>query len=83
MTDVSTRHEHPPPPDHRRPYEVIEGLYISGHPDYSHDFLGRGVHAVIDLEGDVDTSVLKAEGKDEPTLYLYWQSRTPACPTPL
>jgi protein-tyrosine phosphatase len=62
----------PPPEDHSHPYEVVEGLYISGHPDRSRDFLSKGVHAVIDLEGDIDSSVPEAEEQSEKTLYLYW-----------
>jgi protein-tyrosine phosphatase len=69
---ATRRHEHPPPPDHARPYEVVEGLFISGHPDHANDFMRRGVDAVVDLEGDVDSAIPEAEGQRGTTLYLYW-----------
>jgi protein-tyrosine phosphatase len=62
----------PPPKDHSHPYEVVRGLFISGHPDHSRDFLKEGVHAVIDLEGDIDSSIPDAEEQKQKTLYLYW-----------
>lgn len=67
-----TRHKHPPPADHSHPYEVDDGLFISGHPDHTHDFMERGVDAVVDLEGDVDTAIPEKEGQHGTTLYLYW-----------
>jgi protein-tyrosine phosphatase len=70
----------PPPADHSHPYEVVPGLYISGHPERSQDFLSQGVHAVIDLEGDIDTSIPEKEGQDETTLYLYWPIEDGAMP---
>ncbi|HEX2234929.1 MAG TPA: dual specificity protein phosphatase family protein [Actinomycetota bacterium] len=72
MTERSDKRDKPPPADHNRPYEVVENLYISGHPDHSQEFMRRGIHAVIDLEGDVDASIAEAEGQGETTLYLYW-----------
>lgn len=70
----------PAPADHSHPYEVVSGLYISGHPEKSQDFLSQGVHAVIDLEGDIDTSIPEKEGQDETTLYLYWPIEDAAMP---
>ncbi len=61
-----------PPPDHSHPYEIVPGLYISGHPDRTRDFVSEGVHAVIDLEGDVDRSIPQEERQVDTTLYLYW-----------
>ena len=61
----------PPPPDHAQPFEVVSGLYISGHPDSAHDFIRRGIHAVVDLEGDIDSAVEDASQGDS-TLYVYW-----------
>ena len=69
---TSSKKDHAPPPDHNRPYEIIEGLYISGHPDHANDFLAKGVDAVIDLEGDVDSSLVEAEQEGQTTLYIYW-----------
>jgi protein-tyrosine phosphatase len=69
-----------PPADHSHPYEVVPGLYISGHPDRSQDFLSHGVNAVIDLEGDIDTSIPEREGQEETTLYLYWPVEDGAMP---
>lgn len=66
------RHKHPPPPDHARPYEVVGGLFISGHPDHANDFMRKGVDVVVDLEGDVDTAVPEEEGQRGTTVYLYW-----------
>ena len=66
-----TGKDHDPPADHSHPYEIVENLYISGHPDHSKDFLGKGVQAVVDLEGDIDASVTDAEETDT-TLYVYW-----------
>lgn len=71
MTE-QTGHEHPPPPDHAHPYEVVEGLFISGHPDHANDFVRRGVDVVVDLEGDVDTAIPEREGQRGTTVYLYW-----------
>lgn len=65
-------HDHPPPPDHSHPYEIADGLFISGHPDHARDFMQRGVDAVVDLEGDVDTSVPEHESQRGTTLYVYW-----------
>jgi protein-tyrosine phosphatase len=62
----------PPPPDHGVPYEVVPGLFISGHPDHAQDFMQEGIRAVIDLEGDIDSSIPEAERQRESTLYLYW-----------
>jgi protein-tyrosine phosphatase len=70
----------PAPADHSHPYEVVPGLYISGHPERSQDFLNQGVHAVIDLEGDIDTSIPEKEGQEETTLYLYWPIEDGAMP---
>ena len=63
---------HPPPPDHSHPYEVADHLFISGHPDHARDFLEKGVDAVIDLEGDVDSSVPEEESQRDTTMYVYW-----------
>lgn len=68
----SSQHHHEPPADHSHPYEVVSGLYISGHPDRSQDFLREGVNAVIDLEGDIDASIPESEGQESTSLYLYW-----------
>jgi protein-tyrosine phosphatase len=65
-------HKKEAPADHSHPYEIVPGLYISGHPDRTHDFMSRGVSAVIDLEGDVDTSIPQKEQQEDTTLYLYW-----------
>jgi protein-tyrosine phosphatase len=70
----------PPPADHSHPYEVAEGLFISGHPEHSRDFLTRGVDAVIDLEGDIDSSISEAESPDLKTLYIYWPIEDGALP---
>ncbi len=70
----------PAPADHSHPYEVVQGLYISGHPDHSNDFLSRGVDAVVDLEGEVDISVPQGEGQTSTTLYLYWPIEDGAMP---
>ena len=70
MTEA--KKQHAPPPDHNRPYEVIDGLYISGHPDHARDFLGKGVDALIDLEGEIDSSLVEAEREGKETLYVYW-----------
>ena len=68
-----THEQKPPPPaDHEHPYEVVPGLYISGHPDKTSDFMTQGVHAVIDLEGDIDTAIPEREDQKGTTLYLYW-----------
>lgn len=69
---ASDKKDHPPPSDHNRPYEVIDGLFISGHPDHAKDFLERGVDALIDLEGEIDSSVVEAEREGKGTLYVYW-----------
>jgi protein-tyrosine phosphatase len=83
MVDASDENEKPaPPPDHSHPYEVAKGLYISGHPDRSQDFLKQGVHAVIDLEGNIDTAVPEAESQRETTLYLYWPIEDGPMPEP-
>jgi protein-tyrosine phosphatase len=62
----------PPPPDHSHPFEVAPGLFISGHPDRARDFLSEGVNVVVDLEGDIDSSIADAERQEEKTVYLYW-----------
>lgn len=62
----------PPPADHSHPYEVADNLFISGHPEKARDFLKRGVRAVIDLEGEIDTSVPEKEDQRSTTLYVYW-----------
>jgi protein-tyrosine phosphatase len=71
-----------PPPDHSHPYEILPGLYISGHPDRTRDFMSKGVSAVIDLEGDVDTSIPQQEKQQETTLYLYWPIEDAEMPDP-
>jgi protein-tyrosine phosphatase len=68
----TSQHHKQPPPDHSHPYEIVPHLYISGHPDHTHDFMSQGIHAVIDLEGDVDTSIPQAEQQEDTTLYMYW-----------
>jgi protein-tyrosine phosphatase len=50
---------------------VVPGLFISGLPDDAHDFMRRGVDAVVDLEGDVDQAVLDAEHQKH-VIYVYW-----------
>jgi protein-tyrosine phosphatase len=62
----------PPPPDHAKPYEIVPGLYISGHPDSAHDFISKGIHAVVDLEGDIDSAIGEGGHPEGSTLYLYW-----------
>jgi protein-tyrosine phosphatase len=62
----------PPPPDHAKPYEVVPGLYISGHPDGAHDFISKGIHAVVDLEGDIDAAIGEGGRQEGSILYLYW-----------
>ena len=69
---MTTRHTHPPPADHSHRYVVAGGLFISGHPEHTRDFMRRGVDAVVDLEGDVDTAIPEREGQHGTTLYLYW-----------
>jgi hypothetical protein len=66
------QHHKQPPPDHSHPYEIVPHLYISGHPDHTHDFMSKGIHAIIDLEGDIDTSIPQAEQQEDTTLYMYW-----------
>jgi protein-tyrosine phosphatase len=80
MTAGSRGTHHPPPRDHSVPYEVIEGLFISGHPDHARDFLRKGVHVVVDLEGEVDASIVEAEEQGDTTLYLYWPVEDGAMP---
>ena len=63
---------HAPPPDHSHPYKVADHLFISGHPDHARDFLEKGVDAVIDLEGDVDSSIPEKESQEKTTIYVYW-----------
>jgi protein-tyrosine phosphatase len=72
----------PPPEDHTHAYEVASGLFISGHPDRAHDFLKEGVHAVIDLEGDIDSSLPETEEQAKKTLYLYWPIEDGPMPDP-
>lgn len=68
-----TQHQKPPPPeDHAHPYEVVEGLFISGHPENANDFMRRGVDVVVDLEGDIDTAIPEQEGQRGTTVYVYW-----------
>ena len=62
----------PPLPDHAQPFEVVSGLYISGHPDSAHDFIRRGIHAVVDLEGDIDSAIGEEASQGDSTLYVYW-----------
>lgn len=69
---TDAKHKHPPPSDHAHAYEVVEGLFISGHPDHANDFMRRGIDAVVDLEGDVDTAIPEEEGQRGTTLYVYW-----------
>lgn len=66
------QHKHAPPPDHSHPYEVADHLFISGHPDHARDFLEKGIDAVIDLEGDVDSSIPEKESQGNTTIYVYW-----------
>lgn len=61
-----------PPQDHSHPYEVASGLFISGHPDHTNDWLTRGIGAVVDLEGEVDTAIPQGEDQSKTALYLYW-----------
>ena len=63
---------HPPPPDHSHAYKVVDHLFISGHPDHARDFLEKGVDAVVDLEGDVDSSIPEQESQQDTTMYVYW-----------
>jgi hypothetical protein len=69
---MTQKHKKPPPKDHSHAYEVVPGLYISGHPDHAKDFLKDEVHAVVDLEGEIDTSAPQGEDPRGTTLYLYW-----------
>jgi protein-tyrosine phosphatase len=69
---MGEKHHHAPPPDHSHPYKVVDHLFISGHPDHARDFLEKGVDAVIDLEGDVDSSIPEKEGQENTTIYVYW-----------
>ena len=71
-TTREPHHKHPPPADHSHPYEIADGLFISGHPDHARDFMRRGVDAVVDLEGDIDTSIPEHESQRGTTLYVYW-----------
>jgi protein-tyrosine phosphatase len=71
-----------PPPDHSVPYEVIDGLFISGHPDHARDFLDKDVHVVIDLQGEVDTAVIESEERGHTTLYVYWPVEDGDMPNP-
>lgn len=61
----------PPPADHATLFEVVPGLFISGHPEAADDLLRRGVDAVVDLEGDVDEAVIDAE-RGKHIIYIYW-----------
>jgi protein-tyrosine phosphatase len=72
MASSREDHKKPPPVDHSHPYEVVPNLYISGHPDRSHDFITKGVGVVVDLEGDIDSSVPEARQQGSTTLYVYW-----------
>lgn len=69
---MTEKKDKPPPKDHNVPYEIIEGLYISGHPDHARAFLDKDVQVVVDLQGDVDTSVIESEEQGHTTLYVYW-----------
>lgn len=69
---MSQHKKHPPPEDHAHPYEVVEGLFISGHPDNANNFMRRGVDVVVDLEGDIDTAIPEEEGQRGTTVYVYW-----------
>lgn len=69
---MSEKHHHAPPPDHSHPYKVVDHLFISGHPDHARDFLKKGVDAVVDLEGDVDSSIPEKESQERTTMYVYW-----------
>jgi protein-tyrosine phosphatase len=71
-----------PPKDHAHPYEIARGLFISGHPDHTNDWLRRGIDAVVDLEGDVDTAIPQGEGQKATTLYLYWPIEDGPMPDP-
>ena len=71
-----------PPSDHNHPYEIVSGLFISGHPDHTRDFMSQGVSAVIDLEGDVDTSLPQEEEQGDTTLYVYWPIEDAEMPQP-
>jgi protein-tyrosine phosphatase len=66
-----SKHHGPAPEDHAKPYEVVSGLFISGHPEHARDFMRRGVDAVIDLEGDIDEALQEAE-QEKHVIYLYW-----------
>jgi protein-tyrosine phosphatase len=72
----------PPPKDHNVPYEVIDGLFISGHPDHARDFQAKDVQVVIDLQGEVDTAVIESEEQGHTTLYVYWPVEDGAMPNP-
>lgn len=61
----------PPPEDHSTAYRVVDGLFISGHPDHARDFMEKGVDAVIDLEGDIDSAVNDAQ-QVKHVIYVYW-----------
>jgi protein-tyrosine phosphatase len=76
------KRKHPPPSDHAVPYEVTDGLFISGHPDHARDFLSKDVQIVVDLQGDVDTSVMESEEQGNTTLYLYWPVEDGDMPNP-
>jgi protein-tyrosine phosphatase len=69
---ADTKHHHAPPPDHRRAYEVLDNLFISGHPDATQDFMTKGIRAVVDLEGDIDPAIPEQEDQKGKTLYVYW-----------
>ena len=61
----------PAPEDHSTAYRIVDGLFISGHPDHARDFMSKGVDAVIDLEGDIDAVVNEAE-HEKHVIYVYW-----------
>jgi protein-tyrosine phosphatase len=82
MTSDESKKKKPPPKDHNVPYEVIDGLYISGHPDHARDFLDKDVQVVIDLQGDVDTAVIESEEQGHTTLYVYWPIEDGPLPNP-
>ncbi len=79
---MANKKDKPLPQDHNVPYEVIDGLFISGHPDHAKDFLAKDVQVVVDLQGDVDTSVIESEEQGNTTLYVYWPVEDDAMPNP-
>jgi protein-tyrosine phosphatase len=83
VTEPQQARQRPAPPaDHALPYEIVPGLFISGHTDHSRDFLTKGVGAVVDLEGEIDTAVPERESQRDTTLYLYWPIADAELPNP-